>query len=97
MVRPMTTTELRASRSFLVRVTDAGRIVIPVDLRRELGIEAGQQVVISRDGGQIRIATLGEALRQVQEYFVGLGLPGELWSEEVIRERRRDAAKEAGD
>ena len=90
----MSTTEDQADRSFLVRVTDAGRIVIPVDLRRNLGIEEGQQVVLSQAGSEIRIVTLGEAMRKVQEYFAGLGLPEELWSEELIRERREEARRE---
>jgi bifunctional DNA-binding transcriptional regulator/antitoxin component of YhaV-PrlF toxin-antitoxin module len=65
-----------------------------VELRKELGIEEGQQVVLARDGNEIRIASLDEAIRKVQEYFVGLGPPEVLWSEEMIRERLDEVARE---
>lgn len=90
----MVITVRRPGCPYRVRVADGGRIVIPVELRKELGIEEGQLVVLARDGDEIKIATLGESIRKVQEYFVGLGPPDALWSEEVIRKRREEVGRE---
>jgi AbrB family looped-hinge helix DNA binding protein len=84
-------------RPFRVRVADGGRIVIPVELRKELGIDEGQVVVLARDGNEIRVATIDEAIRKVQAYFAGLGPPEVIWSEEVISRRRDEAAQEANE
>jgi AbrB family looped-hinge helix DNA binding protein len=90
----MESTDNQPGRHIRARVTEAGRVVIPAELRKELGIEEGQDVVFTRDGNGIRIITLEEAIRQVQDYFAGLAPPEVLLSEELIAERRQEAAKE---
>jgi AbrB family looped-hinge helix DNA binding protein len=75
------------------KVTDAGRVVIPAELRKEFGIEEGEDVIFSKDEQGIRITTLREAIRQAQEYFSSLA-PGVSLSEELLRERREEARKE---
>ena len=48
------------------KVADAGRVVIPAELRKEFGLEEGADVVFSRDERGIRITPLREAIRQAQ-------------------------------
>jgi AbrB family looped-hinge helix DNA binding protein len=91
----MGTTENQTVRQIRARVAEAGRVVIPAELRKELGIEEGQDIVFARDGNSIRIIPLREAIREVQDYFASLAPPDVLLSEEVIAERRQEAAKEA--
>lgn len=93
----MVSVSRQASSPYRVRVADGGRIVIPVELRKDLGIEEGQVVVLARDGNEIRVATVDEAIRRVQEYFVALDPPEARWSEEVIRGRRVEASKEGNE
>lgn len=92
----MTIPPPQPGRPYRVRVADGGRIVIPAELRKELGIDEGHVVILSLDGSELRIATLGEAIRKVQAYFRGLGSPEVIWSETVTGEHRgrKDVAVE---
>jgi AbrB family looped-hinge helix DNA binding protein len=49
------------------KVSGAGRVVLPAELRKELGIEDGQDVLFSRTEHGIQITTLDEAIRKAQE------------------------------
>ena len=49
-------------------------------------------VHLGKDG--LLLKTRGQALRQAQEYFSRLRPSGELWSEELIKERRKEARRE---
>jgi AbrB family transcriptional regulator (stage V sporulation protein T) len=74
------------------KVSGAGRVVVPAELRKEFGIEDGVDVVFSRTEHGIQITTLDQAIQQAQEKvrrFVpeGLSLVGEL-----REDRRQDAA-----
>jgi AbrB family looped-hinge helix DNA binding protein len=75
------------------KVADAGRVVIPAELRKEFGLEEGADVVFSRDERGIRITPLREAIRQAQAYFSSLA-PGVSLSEELLRDRREEAQRE---
>ncbi len=59
-------------RFFRSKVADAGRIVIPVDLRRSLGLSEGDELVFSRDGPSIRITPLRLAIEEAQDFFSSL-------------------------
>lgn len=78
-----------------VRVAAGGRLVIPAEVRQELGIKEGDEVLLSRDEGGIRIATLKDTVHEVQEYFRQLKKPGESVVDELIRDREREATQEA--
>jgi AbrB family looped-hinge helix DNA binding protein len=49
------------------KVSGAGRVVLPAELRKELGIEDGADVVFSRTEHGIHIATPEQAIRQAQQ------------------------------
>jgi AbrB family looped-hinge helix DNA binding protein len=76
------------------RVTDAGRVVIPAELRKEFGIEEGEEIVFSKDERGILITTLREAIRQAQHYFASLAPREVRMSDELLNERRVEAARE---
>ena len=75
------------------KVADAGRVVIPAELRKQFGLEEGADVVISKDAHGIRITPLAEAIRQAQDYFAGLAPPEVSLSDELLRDRRDEAAR----
>lgn len=79
---------------FRVRLSEAGRFVIPAAIRERLGLEAGAEIVVSADDGGIRLRPLDLAIRQAQDYFASLGQPGSLASEDLIRDRRLYATHE---
>jgi AbrB family looped-hinge helix DNA binding protein len=75
-------------------MTDAGRIVIPADLRREFELKEGEELIFSRDAEGIRITPLKRAIGQAQELFASLA-PGEVvLSQVLLAERRREGTNE---
>ena len=75
------------------KVADAGRVVIPAEFRKALGLAEGVEVIISRDDHGLRITPLRDAIRQAQDYFATLAPPEVSLSEELLRDRREEAAR----
>lgn len=76
------------------KVTQGGRVVIPADMRRKLGIEIGSDVNLTLDGNSVRILTQKESIRRAQALFRKLVPKGVSLADELIAERRREAANE---
>ena len=76
------------------KVDRHGRVVIPAEYRRALGLREGDAVVIQLDDGALRILTRAQAIKRAQEivapYFSGKPSP----VDELIAERRAEAARE---
>ena len=72
----------------------AGRVVLPAELRKEYGIKDGAEVIFSRTEHGIEIRTLDEAIRQAQELCARYIPPGVSLVDELLRERREEAARE---
>ena len=87
-------TETTRKRSVKTKVTQGGRVVIPADMRRQLGIEVGSDVNLTLDGNSVRILTQKESIRRAQELFRKLIPEGTSLADELIAERRREAADE---
>lgn len=79
---------------FHTTVGDDGRVVIPAVLRKQLGLTPGEQVVIEADGSGVRLRNWNRVLAEVQDYFKDVGPPGEYLSDELIKDRRAEAARE---
>jgi antitoxin component of MazEF toxin-antitoxin module len=99
MAHPKKTTS-RSPRSRMgdrVRLGPSGRLVIPPALRREMGIKAGEELFASVEGGALVLRSRRRALEELQARWEAVepGHPGELLSDELIRERREEAAREA--
>ena len=56
----------------------------------------GTEMSLEEDARVLRIHTRESALRCVQEYFSSVD-PDLSWSDEIIADRRREAAHETGD
>lgn len=76
------------------RVTQGGRIVIPAEIRRQLEIEVGENVNLEVEDGSLRITSSRAALHRLQRRFKKLVPDGVSLVDELIAERRRDAANE---
>ncbi len=76
------------------KVDRHGRIVIPAEYRRALGLREGDPVTVQLDDGELRVLTRAQAIRRAQEilapYLAGKPSP----VDELIAERRAEAARE---
>ena len=77
-----------------VRVDSAGRIVIPAELRERYGIEPGQEVILSEEPEGLCLQTFRQAFARAQSYFATYGREGVSIVDELIRDRRDEAARE---
>lgn len=76
------------------KVTQGGRIVIPAEMRRRLGIEIGDDVSVAVDNGSLRIRTQKESIKRAQALVRKFVPEGVSLVDELIAERRREAADE---
>jgi AbrB family looped-hinge helix DNA binding protein len=77
-----------------VRLADGGRIIIPAEFRRSLGLEVGDDVVLILDGGAIHLMARSEAVRRAQAMAAQYLVSSPSLSTELIQERREEAADE---
>src|SRR4051794_31898045 len=73
------------------KVSGAGRVVLPSELRKELGIEDGADVVFCRTEYGIQITTLDQAIRQAQAMVRRYVPEGVSLVDELHDARRQDA------
>ena len=76
------------------RLADGGRIVIPVEFRRALGLGIGDQVVLRLEGGEVRLFTIDHAIKRAQQMVRRYIPEGRSLAEELMRERRAGAERE---
>lgn len=79
-----------------VTVGPDGRIVIPVQYRRMLQIEPGDEVRLKVENGELRVIGKKAAIEQAQALVRKFVPEGISLSDELIAERRAEAAKEDG-
>jgi AbrB family looped-hinge helix DNA binding protein len=78
-----------------VRLDEAGRIVIPAKMRKALGMQKHDWLVIGVEDGEVRVFTIAEAIRKAQETARKYMPPnGRSIIDELIAERRWEAALE---
>jgi AbrB family looped-hinge helix DNA binding protein len=77
-----------------VKVDASGRLVIPKDMRVELGIPDGGELRLSVEDGELRASTRLAALRRIQRELRGTVPPGVSVVDELIAERRAEAARD---
>lgn len=76
------------------RLNDSGRIVIPAEMRRKLGIGAGDTVLLTLEGDVLKIESYRSRVRRVQESLAKYIPPGRSLADELIAERREEARRE---
>jgi len=81
---------------FVARIDRVGRVVIPAPLRRRLGLVEGSQVIVTCQQDAVVMRTRRHGIAAAQKYFTKLAPAEELWSEELIRDRRQEAQREHG-
>lgn len=76
-----------------------GRIVIPTEIRSQLGLKAGDTLLLDVEDGALRIESYPARIRRIQREFSKYAKPGVLTSgvlasDELIAERREEVRRE---
>ena len=82
------------SQETRMRVSQNGRVVIPASFRKALGIEAGDEVVLSLQDDELTITTQQARIRRAQQRARQYLKPGESVVDELLAERREAAKRE---
>jgi AbrB family looped-hinge helix DNA binding protein len=76
------------------KVGEGGRIVIPAEYRRELGLCVGDTVLMQLVDGEIHMFTPEHGIRRAQAWVRSFVPEGVSLADELIQERRAEAARE---
>jgi len=76
------------------KVTQGGRIVIPADMRKRLGIKVGESINLEENGSSVTLSSSAAALRRLQESLQGSLSDGSSIVDELISDRRKEADSE---
>lgn len=76
------------------RITEGGRVVIPAEYRRELGLRVGDEVIVRLDDGEVRILSRSDAVRRAQALVRRHVRKGRSLVNELSKERRRESSRE---
>jgi len=78
-----------------VKIIDGGKLVIPANMRRAMGIAPGDTVLVELlPEGELRVRPLAAAIRQAQAIVREQVKGDRSLAEELMRERRQEAAHE---
>lgn len=78
----------------MASIAENGRMVVPLDVRRAVGLDKGGKVLLRVDDGRIIVETVEAAVARVQALARQFGTPGSSLADELIAERRREALNE---
>ena len=87
-------------KTYETPMQENGRVILPVELRRLLGLEKGDKVQLLVDGGTVTLTTARLRRRRAQEIASRYAVPGESVVDEFLLEKRTEAEREdrpAGD
>lgn len=76
-------------------VGDRGRVVLSAEVRHALGLKAGSRMLLStEEDGSLRLRPYRSVADQGRGMLAGLAPAGESMVDELLAERRREAARE---
>ena len=78
----------------VTKLGEGGRLVIPAEYRRELGVESGDELVLVLEDKSIRVVTPQEGIRRAQAIIRSYIPEGPSLADELIADRRRDSELE---
>ncbi|MDO8717083.1 MAG: AbrB/MazE/SpoVT family DNA-binding domain-containing protein [Dehalococcoidales bacterium] len=73
-------------------IREGGRLVIPAIYRKALGLKPGDEVLLTLEDGEIRVVSTRQAVARAQTLVRKYVSKDRNLSEELIRERREEAA-----
>ncbi len=80
-----------------VRMSENGRVLIPAEIRKQLGLVAGEAITLTVEGNELRLMTRRARRRAVQASAARYLKPGVRIEDELIAERHEEARRELED
>lgn len=80
-----------------VKIVDGGKLVIPSSFRKELGMKTGDTVIVDLVDGTLQVRPFSAAIRHAQTILRQYVPEGVSLSDELIADRRAEAAREEAD
>lgn len=78
----------------MIKMGERGRVVIPAEARRNLGLEQGDDLLLEvTDGGELHLLPLAARVERLRGAWKDLA-PGRSLADELIAERREEAKRE---
>ena len=84
-------------RHDVVRMSENGRVVIPAEIRKQLGLTPGEPITLTVEGQELRLMTRRARIRAAQESAARYLPKGVDQVAELIAERRAEARRELSD
>jgi AbrB family looped-hinge helix DNA binding protein len=82
-------------QTYTTRLEKSGRILIPVAVRRHLGLSEGSQVLVKvEESGALQVTSRSQALATVREQIRKYIPAGQDLAGELIRDRRAEVERE---
>lgn len=75
-------------------LSQGGRIVIPADYRKALGLKPGDDVVLVLEGNEVRLVTPRQAIKRAQSLVRQFVPKGRALADELIKDRRQEVRLE---
>ncbi|MGH9333953.1 MAG: AbrB/MazE/SpoVT family DNA-binding domain-containing protein [Vicinamibacteria bacterium] len=83
-----------ATTKVTVKLGSGGRIVIPSDFRKTLGIADGDEVVLSLDQDGLNLMSVRQSVRRAQRLVKRYVKGKRSLSTELLQDRRKEASRE---
>jgi len=76
------------------KVGEGGRVVIPAEIRRLIGVKEGDRVLLLVEDGELHVITVSQGIKRAQELASPYIRPGVSIVDELIAERRAEVTRE---
>ena len=81
--------------SIRTKVSESGRLSLPAEIRKAVGLERGGTVIIDLEDGVIRLRTVDQVVARAQEIARRLSEGrSDMTVDDFLAERRREAERE---
>ncbi|MCA0756825.1 AbrB/MazE/SpoVT family DNA-binding domain-containing protein [Paenibacillus sp. N4] len=77
-----------------VKLGEGGRIVIPSEYRKALGLNIGDELLLHMENGKLILMTRSQAIAYVQEQMARYVTDGRQLSDELIADRKEQSKHE---
>lgn len=78
----------------VTNIAESGRVLIPANIRKSLDLDVGDELIMKVDNGTITLMSRAVAVRKAQELVAQHIKTDKCLSDELIKMRREEAARE---